>query len=276
MSNAPCSAPWASGRGRANLRALARAAEQENRFAEAAAMYRSYLKRYPEDDETWHHFAGMEGRRGRGTQALVQLEAAITRNPRLFWAQIAAAEIHRGGGELAKAVASYTRALELDPSSSLAARVLGNIGTLQRERGQTDEALSCFRRATALDAEIAEIQYNFGILLTEIGDIDGATEALQKAVALQPQFAEAHSTLLCIKGLYRHNDPAEVYAEHLQWAQRYANPLTKRAPPHTTLRHPRGELRVGYVSGDFRRTFGQLLHRADIRAPRPQPIQIYC
>ena len=45
--------------------------------------------------------------------------------------------------------------------------------------------------------------------------------------------------------------PAAVFAEHLAWAKRCAEPLTALAASHENDRNPERRLRIGYVSAHF-------------------------
>jgi predicted O-linked N-acetylglucosamine transferase (SPINDLY family) len=234
------------------LKSEAQAAEREGATGKAAALYRSYLEQQPDDDETWHRWSTLLRAQGRDTQALAELEAALAKNPRPFWTRIAIADIHRERKEIPQALASYQAALQQDPEPLLAARLHANMAMLQRQRGNPGESLSLYRQAVALDPGIAEVHYNLGLLLCELGLLEEAADHLTRAIEIQPDFAQAHSTLLGLTGMYRRDDPEGVHADHVRWAERFADPLTASAAPHANTLDPERPLTIGYVSGDFR------------------------
>jgi protein O-GlcNAc transferase len=204
------------------------------------------------DDAALHANAMRLNARGSGGEALALLDAALERNPALFWASIASGDIRAERGELDAAARAYRRTLELQPPAELAARVLGKLAAIERARGQSAAALAAYRRALELDPQLAELHYNLALALGEAGEVDEATACLRRAIELKPEFVQAHSSLLGMRGLYRHADPAQIRAEHVAWAKRFADPLTAAAPPHTNDLDSERRLSIGYVSGDFR------------------------
>jgi predicted O-linked N-acetylglucosamine transferase (SPINDLY family) len=130
--------------------------------------------------------------------------------------------------------------------------VLNNLGAAWNELGKRDDAVTCFHRALALEPTLAVAHSNLGVALQALGRLDESIAAHRRAVELEPDNAGSHSNLL-----YALNYPADqnveaVFAEHLAWGTRHADPLTAQSPPHSpprTAEHRR--LRVGYVSPHF-------------------------
>lgn len=189
---------------------------------------------------------------GRSEEALTRLEQALNGNPTLFWSRLALGDIQRDRQDFGPAAHSFRQALDLNPPPALAARIMAKQADLEQTQGRHSSARTLYRRALELDPEFVEAHYNLGLVLGESGEIDQALEHLRRTVELKPDFAQAHSSLLGMQGLYRHGDPQRIYAEHVAWARRYADPLTAAAAPHDNHLDPDRRLSIGYVSGDFR------------------------
>jgi len=99
---------------------------------------------------------------------------------------------HRREGRLRDAIASYRRALEIDPDSSEA---LNELGTLLQDQGNLDEAEECFRRALSVNENLAQAHSNLGRVLKVRGRLDEAIACYQRALVLNPQLAEAFNNL---------------------------------------------------------------------------------
>jgi predicted O-linked N-acetylglucosamine transferase (SPINDLY family) len=85
-----------------------------------------------------------------------------------------------------------------------------------------------------------------------IGQSSDAIAAFRQVVRLQPAPANLHSNLLYALNFDAAYDPPTIFAEHLAWAQRHAEPLTALALRHANDRTPGRRLRIGYVSEHFR------------------------
>lgn len=91
-----------------------------------------------------------------------------------------------------EAIASYQRALELDPDDATGHR---SLGTALKARGNVTAAIKCFRRALALRPDYAEAHNNLGNVYLEAGDVATAVECFQRAVNGRPDFPGFHFNL---------------------------------------------------------------------------------
>ncbi|HEV3136534.1 MAG TPA: hypothetical protein VGZ26_01495, partial [Pirellulales bacterium] len=86
----------------------------------------------------------------------------------------------------------------------------------------------------------------------------------------------AHSNLLYALNFVPGLDPSAVFAEHLAWAQAYAEPLTAAAAPHANDRSPDRRLRVGYLSPHFRRHAVNYFLEPMLAAHDREQFEIFC
>jgi len=142
---------------------------------------------------------------------------------------------------------SFERALALKPDFIEAQLGLANA---LLETSRLAEAAECYRKALTLKPDFAEAQSGLGDALMRMGDVDGAEQCYRKALALKPALHNAHWGLLFALNLLPDRNPAEIYAEHRAFAQRFYRPAKIR--PHGNVPDPGRKLRIGYVSGDFR------------------------
>jgi hypothetical protein len=90
--------------------------------------------------------------------------------------------------KLDEAVASYQRALELDPGKYEA---LHNLGNALQAQGKLDEAMSCYERVLAVQPAYAKAHYSIGCLHHALGDLDEALVCYRVARALEPDLVQA-------------------------------------------------------------------------------------
>lgn len=119
-----------------------------------------------------------------------------SRNP-AHWTQLGLAQLDRGQGE--EALASFSRALELDPRQALA---LSGMGTLhltlfrqRRDRPSLQRAEEYFSRAAAVDGKLVTALNGLGVTYLYLGDSPRAIERLRAAVAADPGFINAYFNL---------------------------------------------------------------------------------
>ena len=79
-----------------------------------------------------------------------------------------------------------------DPGSWMA---YNNLGVVQLEKGDVDDAIEKYRRSLELHPDYPEALYNLGSALLQKGDIDRAIMLCEKALKLQPTDVDAHVVL---------------------------------------------------------------------------------
>lgn len=120
-----------------------------------------------------------------------------------------------------------------------------------KENGNLDESEHQYRLALRYDPRSSTLHYNLGLLLLEVGDMEGAMSRFRQCLELDPGMQVAHSSLLAAYDYSGHANHSEVLSRHIEWAEKYADPLweTRNWVKQPILEG--GYLRIGYISGDF-------------------------
>lgn len=92
----------------------------------------------------------------------------------------------QANGDRDRAIAAYTRAVELEPSRL----AYNNLGVLYREGGATGAAIEVLREALRLDPRYAPAHSNLALAYLDLGMLDPAIAHLREAVAFAPKQAD--------------------------------------------------------------------------------------
>jgi serine/threonine-protein kinase len=95
-------------------------------------------------------------------------------------------------GDAAGAIASFRRAINIDPQL---ARAHYNLGNALLAQGDAEGAIAYYRQAIDLEPKLTRVHANLGIALDAQGDVAGAIASFRKAIALEPKDAKAHYNL---------------------------------------------------------------------------------
>ena len=114
-----------------------------------------------------------------------------------------------------------------------------------------DAAQACGVQALALAADMPEVLHNLGHLGQRQFDVPGALLHLRRAAQLAPAYLPGWQTLLMCMN-YVEDDQRAITAEHRRFGAFHAVPATATAGPAWAQTAP-PLLRVGWLSGDFRR-----------------------
>lgn len=173
-----------------------------------------------------------------------------------------------------EAVASYQRALELRPRMAGAANNLGNVLKLL---GRIEEAEAVFRQAIAADPDYPDAYNNLGNVMVSNGEIELAIGWYRTALDKRPNFVDAYSNLV-----YALNYPIglheqDLFREHREWSLRFERPLLTPQAQAAPARPLTGrKLRLGYVSGDFRRHSVAFFFEPLLKAHDRDRVEVFC
>ena len=249
--------------------------------AEAIEAFGRSIALRPNHAQTRIHLANALLAAGNIEQALAEAKRAAALNEDSLEAHLTLGNVLVARGDLDAAVDSYRRAVAIQPRSAtaLSALALGlrhklalaeaiavlraaveaepthlealnNLGICLAESRNYDEAIIVFGRAVGLHPDSAEVWANLAGALQDSGQLEEAITCFRRAQSIRPSRQVGDTLLLSLH--YRpQTDPAELLAEHRQWARTFAAPLGAGIRPHGNDRTPGRRLRIGYVSPDF-------------------------
>ena len=126
---------------------------------------------------------------GKFQQALDDGEALEKQFPNMPFIPNLLGAVNDALGRFERAVASYTKALQIKPNY---AEAHNNLGITFRVLGKQDEAIASFNKALEIKPNFAEAHNNLGITFRVLGKQDEAIASYNKALQIKPDFAEAH------------------------------------------------------------------------------------
>jgi protein O-GlcNAc transferase len=219
-------------------------------FQDAMAHLRRAIELRPRDSSAWNSLGETFRMLANFPEAERCYREAIRLSPERGEAYLNLAKVLQNAGALDEAAATCRLGLERAPNDVGGHVVLGNI--LQAQ-GRVAEAIDSYHAALRLDPSAGVIYFNLASALRSQGLIDKSIATFRQGIKLRPDMAMGHSGLLLTLHYDSRISPAEIFSEHLAWATRHAEPLTRSAAtitPHVSPRDRR--LRIGYVSPDFR------------------------
>jgi tetratricopeptide (TPR) repeat protein len=166
----------------------------------AERLYRDVLEAIPTHLDALHLLGLLELQSGRIDAATRHIAAAIEALERTNRAPSpghAAMHLNLGtalqsAGRLDQAIASYRRALELDPACASA---YSNLGNVLQAQGDQAGAVASYQAALRLQPAFPEAHYNLGNGYTALGRLDEAVGSYREALRLRPAYPEALNNL---------------------------------------------------------------------------------
>jgi predicted O-linked N-acetylglucosamine transferase (SPINDLY family) len=257
---------------------------KEGRLAEAERLYWAVLKAMP-DHPAANHFLGLlAGQSGHVEGGLPYLEAAARLRPDISAYHATLGRALRSLGRWDEALIRQARAVELRPDWAEGHAELGEIlselgrnpdaaacyrkaialrpdyaeahcdlGGILRDLGLYQDSLDHFGKALALRPDMAEVSYNMAITHNDLGYLDEAIASYKRTLAVKPEMSRAHCSLLTTL-LYHSGWTSEaVFAEHRRFEAIHARPHYPTSVAFANSPEPGRRLRIGYLSGDFRK-----------------------
>jgi len=188
---------------------------QSGRLPQAKALYQQILQAAPKHPDALHLLGLIEHQQGHSAHAIALIQKAIKVRP-------ADAAFHF------------------------------NLGNMHQDLGHLDEAIACFHQSLRYQPHAVDTLLGLGTALRAKGLTDEAIASYRKVLLIAPNYDIAYNNLLFVLQSARTCSPAEIFAEHLRFAERFEAPLKPFWQPHPNSCEPGRRLKVGYVSGDFR------------------------
>jgi predicted O-linked N-acetylglucosamine transferase (SPINDLY family) len=219
--------------------------QMQSRFGEAAEAYRQALRLAPRSAVAQLGFGQVLQKLGQRDEARRCFEEALRLDPAYADAHLSLGYLCQLAGRYDDAIVHCQTALQFHPDWPEA---YSNLCVAWAEVGRHDEAIAAGERAIALRPDFAMAHSNLAVSLQNQGLLEAAIEAHRRAVGCDPDNSGLHSNLLYALNYPAASTAESLYAEHLAWGQRHAEPLTQASAPHAHERSPERRLRIGYVS----------------------------
>jgi predicted O-linked N-acetylglucosamine transferase (SPINDLY family) len=216
---------------------------------EAETCYRQALQLSPDAVLAHFNLGNTLRDQGRLDEAVASFERALALSPDSLVMYSNLGNTLRDQGKLEEAVQVYRKALERDPEN---VEALVNLGNGLKETGRFEEAICCYEKALQLRPQMPEAHYNLGTVYQDQCRMDEAVSCYRRTLELKPDHAVAHSNLLMNLQYDPDVTPEDLLRESRDWERRQLAGIPPMSAPFSSA-DPERRLRIGYVSGDFRR-----------------------
>jgi cytochrome c-type biogenesis protein CcmH/NrfG len=147
----------------------------------AFTVYKSDPPEQPAAAAPAQQAAGQESMR----QAILNLEATVTAKPDDHQAWTRLGHLYYDDNQPEKAIAAYSRSLELHPGD---ANILTDLGVMYRRTDRPERAIELFDQAIALEPDHLPSRFNKGIVLYyDLDDPAGAIASWQELQRIAPE-----------------------------------------------------------------------------------------
>jgi predicted O-linked N-acetylglucosamine transferase (SPINDLY family) len=210
---------------------------------------------------------------GRLDESIRALRQAVALQPDLAEAWEHLTDTLRDQGRLEDAIAAGLKSVALQPKSPSA---LTHLGIAYHYSGRYDDAIAQFRQALEIDPAYAAACANLANALYSSWDVPQSLVFYRKSVSMKHCDPRYHSNLLYALHLQDTLAPAEMFQEHLKWAQVHVQPPRDLPRPHPNDRTKSRPLRIGYVSPDFRGHSVSFFIENLLAHHDPRGFEVYC
>lgn len=241
------------------------------RFDEAVATYLSALMIDSQDAEAR---AGLDialVQQGRFEEAIARYRETLRINPHFAPSHVAVGAALKILGRHDEAIAALRQAIALKPDYIVAWDLLGKILSAQ---GKLTEALDCFQQATRNAPAWFEGLANIADVMAMQMRHEEGLAILRNAVARDPTREITYSSYIFMLSYTPGVDAAVVFSEHANWGRLHTH--LPRCQHDGITTDPDRQLRIGYVSPDFRQhSVGYFIEPVLARHDR-NAVEVFC
>lgn len=238
----------------------------------AAASFRHVVALDPDHVEANFYLGRIALSRNDAEAAVRHLDTVLKRKPDHLDAAIYEGRALALAGKAGAAAARFETLLQARPDR---ADLWMHLGMARQDLGRLTDAVDHFRQALAKDPGLAPAWSNLGNALKDMGRIPEAVSAFRTALERSPGFASAHSNLLFTMQYDPDTTDAARGSEARRWWERHGAPVAG-SPGHEHRADPDRRLRIGYVSGDFKRHAVSRFFLPMIRHHDRRQVEIFC
>lgn len=241
---------------------------------EAISRYQEVLEIQPESAIAYSNIGFALHTIGRLDEAVTSYQKAISIKPDYVDAHSNLGNVLQELGRLDESIASYNSAIAINPDFAMAHNNLGNTLLLIGQSKLT-EAVACFQKAIAIDPKFAKAHCNLGTTLQDQGRLEEAIVSFKRAIALQADYTDAFSNMLfCMN--YAGIAAKTLYNTHKMWNSCLSAKPREPICHHEKSRNPKKRLRIGFVSGDFRKHSVSYFLLPLFKSHNRQKLAFYC
>ncbi len=215
-------------------------AEMEERWDDAAAVYRSTLEAAPQRTDLWLRLADAEARRQDLTAVETALEGAIGSAPTDPSLRLRLARLHAQRGNTSAARGATARAIDLAPESTEAWRLSALYASWD---GDVREAIRCWRELLDRLPDDPEGTLGLARALSWRGEIDDASNTYRDYFELggdEPTARLEYARIECWRGAFHRalaalDEYRERYGEDPRWELERLDALARAGLPSQAL-----------------------------------------
>jgi protein O-GlcNAc transferase len=183
------------------------ALHQAGKLAQAEALYRRILQQAPREPDALHMLGILAYQVGNYPAALELISSAIAARNTDPGYYVNLGLTHAALQHTKEAETCYRKALAMDPNI---AEANSNLGGIMANQMMLDEAVTLCQRALKVNPDLAEAWSNLGLAYNYLDQLDLAVDSLNKALQRMPDCAQAYRNLGIVYG--RQGKPDQAIA----------------------------------------------------------------
>ena len=219
----------------------------------------------------WARLAYESFTKGNYADADRQLHRALSLDPHCWWSVGDAAIVHAAAGSFNEAALAAELSLLLTPKGHKVYPILlANAALVMVEAKRFDEAVEYAKEAMALSAD-DRVAYACGRVFATVGRVEDAVQLYRRVTAANPKHNPA-SQDVCFAQTLTDCDPRELLETRRSYAN--AHRVVRPTKPHHQVSLNGKPIRVGYVSGDFKRHSAAMIFGGVVLKHSPR-VEVY-